>query len=148
MTGPMTGPVAMRIGDADRDRAVAALGDHYAAGRLTAEEFDDRSSKAWQARTAEDLAPLFADLPDSGGGPEPTPRARPGFARHHPRVGAGRRPPLVFLPVVLLVLAVVVIVALPWPLIILFWWWALGSLFRFAHGRGSGRRHVRPHGWA
>jgi hypothetical protein len=47
----MTAPVPLRIGDADRDRAVAALGDHFAAGRLTADEFDDRSSRAWQART-------------------------------------------------------------------------------------------------
>jgi Domain of unknown function (DUF1707) len=144
----MTAPVPLRIGDADRDRAVAALGDHFAEGRLTADEFDDRSSRAWQARTADDLAPLFADLPGARAVLEPAQRERPWAPRRHPAFGAGFRPPLVFLPVVVLAVAVVVIVALPWPLLILFWWWALGSLFRFAHWRGSARRRARSHGWA
>ena len=56
-----TGPV--RIGDAERDSAVSALGDHFAAGRLTREEFDERIDKAMQARFQSDLQPLFADLP-------------------------------------------------------------------------------------
>jgi hypothetical protein len=144
----MTAPVPLRIGDADRDRAVAALGDHFAAGRLTADEFDDRSSRAWQARTADDLAPLFADLPGSRALLEPAQPERPVGSRRHPAFGAGFRPPLVFLPVVVLAIAVVVIVALPWPVLILFWWWALGSLFRFAHWRGSARRRARSPGWA
>ncbi|HEU0214632.1 MAG TPA: DUF1707 domain-containing protein [Jiangellaceae bacterium] len=144
----MTNPVPLRIGDAERDRAVAALGDHYAAGRLTAEEFDDRSSRAWQARTAEDLAPLFADLPGSRAVVEPAWREWSVPGRRHPGFGTGFRPPLLFLPVVLLAVAVAVIVALPWPLLILFWWWALGSLFRFAHWRGSAGRRARSHGWA
>jgi hypothetical protein len=145
----MTNPVPLRIGDAERDRAVSALGDHYAAGRLTAEEFDDRSSRAWQARTAEALAPLFADLPGSRAVVEPAWRERPVPGGRHPGFGTGYRPPL-FLPVVLLAVAVAVavIVALPWPLLILFWWWALGSLFRFAHWRGSVRRRARSPGWA
>lgn len=54
---------ALRIGDADRAGAVEALGEHFATGRLTAEEYDDRASRALQARTAADVAPLFADLP-------------------------------------------------------------------------------------
>ena len=144
----MTAPVPPRIGDADRDRAVAALGDHYAAGRLTVEEFDDRSSRAWQARTAQDLAPLFADLPGARAVLDPARPGTVGSARRRPAFGTGHRPPLVFLPVVLLAVAVVVIVGLSWPLIILFWWWALGSLFRFAHWRGSEQRRARSHGWA
>jgi hypothetical protein len=55
------GPV--RIGDAERDRAIAALGDHFAAGRLSREEFDERVETAMQARFDHDLEPLFADLP-------------------------------------------------------------------------------------
>ena len=105
----MTAPVPLRIGDADRDRAVTALGDHFAAGRLTADEFDDRSSRAWQARTADDLAPLFADLPGARAVLEPAQRERPGASRRHPAFGVGYRPPLVFLPVVVLAVAVVVI---------------------------------------
>ena len=54
---------SLRIGDAERESAVAALGEHYAQGRLAKEEYDERSDAAWSARTAADLAPLFADLP-------------------------------------------------------------------------------------
>ena len=52
-----------RIGDADREAAVSTLGEHFAAGRLTKEEFDERSDLAWAAKTASGLWPLFADLP-------------------------------------------------------------------------------------
>jgi hypothetical protein len=56
-------PAQVRIGDAERESAVTALGEHYAAGRITKEEFDERSSVAWSARTSGDLVPLFTDLP-------------------------------------------------------------------------------------
>ena len=52
-----------RIGDAERDRAAAALSDHFAAGRLDRDEFDVRLTAAYAARTAGDLDPLFLDLP-------------------------------------------------------------------------------------
>ncbi|RIQ23163.1 DUF1707 SHOCT-like domain-containing protein [Jiangella rhizosphaerae] len=58
----MSGP-AFRVGDAERDAAVAALGEHFAAGRLTKDEFDERSGRAWSARYAGDLDELFTDLP-------------------------------------------------------------------------------------
>ena len=54
---------AIRVSDAERDQAAAELGEHYQAGRLTLEEFDDRSSRALRARTGNDLVALFADLP-------------------------------------------------------------------------------------
>ena len=53
-----------RIGDAERDRAVDALQVHMAEGRLDREEFDERLDRALGARTAADLQPLFADLPE------------------------------------------------------------------------------------
>jgi hypothetical protein len=53
----------MRIGDGEREAAVRALGEHYAAGRLDAAEYEERTTAAYAARTAADLAPLFADLP-------------------------------------------------------------------------------------
>jgi hypothetical protein len=53
----------VRIGDAERDRAVSTLGDHFAAGRLTREEFDTRVDQAMAARFDNDLRPLFVDLP-------------------------------------------------------------------------------------
>jgi hypothetical protein len=54
---------AIRVSDAERDQAVAELSEHYQAGRLTLEEFDDRSSQALGARTGSDLDGLFTDLP-------------------------------------------------------------------------------------
>ena len=54
---------SLRVSDADRDRAIAELSEHYQAGRLTTEEFEDRSGRALAARTSGDLAALFTDLP-------------------------------------------------------------------------------------
>ena len=62
---PATPATPVRIGDAERDRAVSTLGDHFAAGRLTREEFDTRVDQAMVARFDNDLRPLFADLPRS-----------------------------------------------------------------------------------
>ena len=56
-------PVPQRIGDAERDRATSLLTDHLVAGRLSQAEFDDRMSVALNARTADELTPLFTDLP-------------------------------------------------------------------------------------
>ena len=70
----------LRIGDADREAAVAELGEHFALGRLTKEEHDERTDAAWSARTRSDLAPLFADLPGSGApdpGAPPAPVGQP-----------------------------------------------------------------------
>jgi hypothetical protein len=39
------------------------LAEHFQAGRLTAEELDERSGRALAARTGNELAGLFADLP-------------------------------------------------------------------------------------
>jgi DNA-binding PadR family transcriptional regulator len=49
--------------DADRERAVARLGEHFAEGRLTRAELDERLTTALSARTADDLRRLMADLP-------------------------------------------------------------------------------------
>jgi Domain of unknown function (DUF1707) len=57
-------PIEPRIGDADRDQAVAFLQEHMAQGRIDASEFDDRMSRALNAKTASELAVLFEDLPD------------------------------------------------------------------------------------
>ena len=53
----------LRVSDAERDRAVAELSEHFQAGRLTQEEFEDRSGRALQARTGRELSGLFTDLP-------------------------------------------------------------------------------------
>jgi hypothetical protein len=53
----------LRVSDADRDLALAELSEHFQAGRLDADEFEDRSGRALRARTARELTDLFADLP-------------------------------------------------------------------------------------
>ncbi|GAB2654556.1 DUF1707 SHOCT-like domain-containing protein [Kribbella swartbergensis] len=55
------GPI--RIGDKEREDAVKRLGEHYEAGRLTAEEHTERIGRALEAKTDADLAALFSDLP-------------------------------------------------------------------------------------
>lgn len=54
---------AVRIGDAERNAAVDALGEHLSAGRLTMTEFSDRSAAASAATTSGELVQLFHDLP-------------------------------------------------------------------------------------
>ncbi|HEY8373359.1 MAG TPA: DUF1707 domain-containing protein [Pseudonocardiaceae bacterium] len=58
----------LRIGDAEREEAIAALGQHVAAGRLELTEYEERCSRALAARFRKELLALFADLP------EPRPR--------------------------------------------------------------------------
>jgi hypothetical protein len=54
----------IRASDADRERVTARLRDHYAEGRLTSEELDERTSAALHAKTFGDLRHVMADLPD------------------------------------------------------------------------------------
>ncbi len=54
---------SLRVGDAERDAAIAALARHFADGRLTQDEHEERSARALRARTGADLRALFADLP-------------------------------------------------------------------------------------
>jgi hypothetical protein len=56
--------------NADRDRATALLRVHFAAGRLTAQELDERMAAALNAKTAGDLRRVLAGLP------EPAPAVR------------------------------------------------------------------------
>jgi hypothetical protein len=56
-------PGDLRASDADRDRALSELNGAFQAGRITADEFDQRSGEALSARTEKQLAALLADLP-------------------------------------------------------------------------------------
>jgi hypothetical protein len=56
-------PAAFRVGDAERNAAVTALGEHMATGRLDLDEYGTRSAVANTARTAGELEALFVDLP-------------------------------------------------------------------------------------
>jgi len=59
----MSGYPGIRASDEDRSRTAAALGEHYAAGRLTLEEFQERLDKTYAAATLGELDRLMADLP-------------------------------------------------------------------------------------
>lgn len=95
----------IRVSDAERDRAIAELSEHFQTGRLTREEFDDRSGLALRARTGDDLRALFTDLPrdETAPAPEPATAAVPAPARVAGRLPAGR-------VVIICVLASIVIV--------------------------------------
>ena len=55
-----------RASDADRDRVADALREHYAAGRLSADELDERLTTALSARTLGELNQVLTDLPGPG----------------------------------------------------------------------------------
>lgn len=65
----MSEAVPQRIGDREREQAVALLREHHVQGRLTDAELEERTTTALAARTQDDLNPLFADLP--GYNPDP-----------------------------------------------------------------------------
>jgi uncharacterized membrane protein len=127
----------MRIGDSEREAAVSALGEHYASGRLTKEEYDERSSKAYAARTSSDLWPLFNDLP----GPQApaSDRRRPRFT---PTVQSGRGHPgwwfgAWMAPVLLVVIVLAIVQHLPLLLLLVFGFF----LWRRTSRHWSGNRH-------
>lgn len=66
----------LRVGDRDREEVAAALREHYAQGRLSLEEFDERSTAAYAAKTVGELRRLTADLPVASGPATPTARSR------------------------------------------------------------------------
>ncbi|WP_344678629.1 DUF1707 domain-containing protein [Saccharopolyspora taberi] len=53
----------VRVGDSERERAMALLGEHMSAGRLEIDEYDQRCQQAAVARYRSDLDALFTDLP-------------------------------------------------------------------------------------
>jgi hypothetical protein len=57
----------IRVSDVERERAVDTLRDHYADGRLAADELEDRIERAYGATTRADLSALVRDLPSDRG---------------------------------------------------------------------------------
>ena len=53
----------IRASDRDREQVVEILRAHYAEGRLTLEEFDERTTAAYAGKTWGDLLDLIHDLP-------------------------------------------------------------------------------------
>lgn len=65
----------VRVSQAERDQVAAVLGQHYADGRLSVAEYEERVSTALEARTGRDLDDLLGDLPAL----PPTEAPRPAF---------------------------------------------------------------------
>jgi hypothetical protein len=55
----------IRVGDDQRETAIARLGAALGEGRLAMAEFEQRAAAAAQARTGAELAALTADLPEA-----------------------------------------------------------------------------------
>ncbi|MGE5288315.1 MAG: DUF1707 SHOCT-like domain-containing protein [Micromonosporaceae bacterium] len=55
----------IRAADADREQAAARLREHFAAGRLTSEEFSERLDGVYASTTLGELEDLMTDLPGS-----------------------------------------------------------------------------------
>lgn len=137
MTNTRRTSAALRIGDAERERAVSELGRHYADGRLTSVEHEERTTAALSAKTGADLDVLFADLPIVEEHGERSPAA----GRH--RAGRGMLGIACGALVVLLALHVA-----PAILTVLVVFLAVRALFGW-----SGRQHHRRHdpgqcGWS
>ena len=122
---------SLRLSDAERAAAVDLIAEHYSLGRLSKEEFDERSDAVWSARTQGDLHPVFVDLPvgPHRGAPAPPssrpvpPPARSGWH------GAGRY----VAPVIVVLVVLTVLTHLPFVLIAVGAWFLLGR----RHGRGG-----------
>ena len=130
----------LRISDAEREAAVNALGEHFAAGRLTREEYDERSERAYAARTAAEVAPLFTDLPAPHPYAQATPRAtrpaRPATGPTGPwpvpRAPVRRGPRVPLLPVLFIVIGLAMLLKAPFLVFLV-----LGVLW-FAKSRRRG----------
>lgn len=139
----------LRIGDTERDAAVTALGEHFAAGRIDKGEYDERTAAAWSARTSGALAPLFADLPETPVTPSGTGIARtdedrgasPGRARRglHPWA------PLAGVLVISLFVTLAATDEIPWFAVAIAAWIVWIKMSRVAWHRS--RRHWHHHGW-
>lgn len=58
-----TDPLNLRASDAEREHAASEIREHFAAGRLTAEELSERLEAAYRAKTVRELVALREDLP-------------------------------------------------------------------------------------
>ena len=117
----------LRISDADREAAVDLLSEQYAVGRLSKDEFDERSDAVWSARTRGDLAPLFADLPVRS----------PALPALVERRRSRRGFPVPLVPVLVLLIAIMVFTHLPFVLLGLVVWFLIA---RSHGGWHTGRR--------
>jgi hypothetical protein len=53
----------IRVSDADREATASQLREHYAAGRLTLDELNERLDQTFAAKTRSELNAVMSDLP-------------------------------------------------------------------------------------
>ena len=126
---------SLRLSDADRESAMDLLSEHYAIGRLTKDEFDERSDAVWSAKTQGDLAPVFVDLPvrsQALATPMRGRRSRRGF-------------PVPIVPILIVLIAFTVVTHLPFVLIAVGLWFFLGR-WHWRAVWGPGPRHPASRG--
>lgn len=82
----------VRASDAEREAVVARLGSAVGEGRLTLEEFSDRVSAVYAARTKGELVPFTQDLPAMPATSAPATSAQLSRSQqHHTTLGAIKR---------------------------------------------------------
>jgi DUF1707 SHOCT-like domain len=77
----MASQPSLRIGDTEREAVAAELREHYARGRLTLAEFNQRLDAAFAAKTQRDLTRITSDLPHVRPNDVPLPSAGVGRPR-------------------------------------------------------------------
>jgi len=160
----------VRVGDADREAIAAQLREHYADGRLTLDELNERLDQTFAAKTKADLNTAMRDLPYAaqpgagvgpggfGGSVWPGPmatRSNWDYSDGQGGQGAGqgpRRPFAAFAPLMGLVWVFVILSAVSLfgiggdrPLAVILFIAAL-ALFRRLFGFGRRRRMGGPRG--
>jgi Domain of unknown function (DUF1707) len=101
----------IRASDQERENVVDVLRDAYTDGRLTLDEFSERTSAAYAARTWTDLRELTGDLPVQpvfGAGlprPRPAPQLTPPVRRARRDRPLGRLLPVLFVSILILAAA-------------------------------------------
>jgi len=142
----------MRVSDADREHVAERLREHFAEGRLTSEELDERVAAALSAKTYSDLRAIMTDLPE----PEPA-GSQPGQAPAGGWAGWSGRPMYYrrrgprLLPLALLMLFAILVlpgagfVVFAFLKIMLLVWLVacVAGLFTFARFRRRARRNWR-----
>jgi hypothetical protein len=121
MTSLVPEPHDLRASDREREAVVEVLRTHAAAGRLDADELEQRIERAYAAQLRGDLVPVVADLPQ--------PRPQPRRERRLPDVS-----PVIALAVLLVAIWALTGAGYFWPM------WPIGAiaLSAFKH-----RHHAR-----
>jgi hypothetical protein len=147
----------LRIGDSDREAAATFLREHYAQGRLTLEEFNERLNAIFAATTQGQLSAITRDLPYVGVAAASPPRAQADARQERSRQRHQSAPPrgLRMLPVIIAVMAVWLVL---FDLHLRFFFWpgrlaiflavfaAARGLMRWVWRQGGGPRGGYPRG--